>query len=50
MSQGKLQEAEILKREAENIRSTILEDKHGLQPSAQDDDAAYDELVCGYYR
>ena len=50
MSQEKLQEAEILLQEAENIRSTILEDKHGLHLSSQGDDAAYDELVCGYYR
>ena len=50
VSQDKLQEAEILKQEAEEIRSTILKDKHGLQLSNQDDDAAYDELVCGYYR
>ena len=50
MSQDKLQEAEILKQEAEKIRSTILKDEHGLQLSNQDDDAAYDELVCGYYR
>ena len=50
VSQDELQEAEILKQEAEEIRSTILKDKHGLQLSNQDDDAAYDELVCGYYR
>ena len=49
MSQDELQEAEIWKQEAEQIRSTILYN-NGLQLSNQDDDAAYDELVCGYYR
>ena len=50
MSREKLQEAEGLKQEAENIRSIIIKGKDGLQLSSQDDDAAYDELVCGYYR
>ena len=50
VSQEKLQEAKNLKQEAEKIRSIIIEDRGGLQLSSQNDDAAYDELVCGYYR
>ena len=50
ISQGKLQEAESLKQEAERIRNILISGKNGLQLSSQDDDAAYDELVCGYYR
>ena len=50
VSQEKLQEAESLKQEAEKIRSIIIEGKDGSQLSSQDDDASYDELVCGYYR
>ena len=49
MSQDKLQKAEILMEEAKKIRSNII-DNAGLQLRSQDDDAAYDELVCGYYR
>ena len=50
VSQEKLQEAESLKQEADKIRSTIIKGQDGSQLSSQDDDAAYDELVCGYYR
>lgn len=50
ISQDRLQEAESLKEEAKKIRTSIIEDNAGLQLRSQDDDAAYDELVCGYYR
>ena len=50
MSQDKLQKAEILTEEAKKIRNSIIEDNAGLQLRNQDDEAAYDELVCGYYR
>ena len=50
MSQDKLQKAAILMEEAKKIRNSIVENNASLQLRSQDDDAAYDELVCGYYR